>query len=151
MLEVETRVLPKVFAGKPLSSESAVVDIISKIERGTKPDLPQGAQKLGLTVSLWEMALRCLDQDPTRRPNMTEVIGLLHELLMSSLSMETDLHDFFEACKTWGRDGRGEKAQEFADELDEVRHTERHNVDSSHHRSRHLATWVFSRKNGNNI
>ena len=82
---------------------------------------------------------------------MTEVVELLHELLASSLSLETDLHGFFKVCVTQGRDGRGERAQEFADELDEVRHTERHSVNFSNHRSRHLTTWVFPRKNGSNI
>ena len=55
---------------------------------------------------------------------MTEVVGLLRELLTSSLSMEADLRDFLEVCKTQGRDGQGGRAQEFVDELDEVRHTE---------------------------
>ena len=82
---------------------------------------------------------------------MTDVIKLLDELLASSLSMETDLNDFFKVCMTRGRDGQGEKAQKFADELDEVRHTEKHGVNSSHHRFRHSTTWVFLRKNGSNI
>ena len=97
------------------------------------------------------MELRCLRRDPAQQPNITEVIGLLHDLLASSLSMETDLHDFFNVCMTQGRDDQGEKAQEFADELDEVRHTERHNVNSPHHISRPLSARVFSRKNGSNI
>ena len=126
-------------------------DIISKISNGTRPDPPQGAQEWGLPDSLWEMTLRCLHTDPAQQPNMTEVIGLLHGLLMSSLSMEADLRDFFEVCKTQGMDGRGEKAQKFADELDEVRRTGRHNVDSSHNQSRRLTSQVFTRKNGNNI
>ena len=122
-----------------------------KISDGTRPDLPQGAQNLGLTDSLWEMALRCLRTDPAQQPDMTEVVGLLCELLMPSLSLEADLHDLFEGSHTQGRDGRREKAQGFADELDEVRHTERHNVNSSHRRSRHLTAQVFSRKKGKNI
>ena len=124
---------------------------MSKISEGTRPDFPQGAQNLGLTDSLWEIILRCLQKDPARQPNMTEVVGLLREMLMASLSMEADLRDFFEVCKTRGRDGQGEKAQKFADELDEVRHTERHNIKISYHRSRRLTIRVFSRKNGNNI
>ena len=78
------------------------------------------------------------------------MIGLLRELLASSLSIEADLCDLFEVCKTQGRDGQGEKAREFAEEFDEVRHAERHDV-SSHRKSRHLTTQVFSRKNGRNI
>ena len=122
------RVLPKVFTGKASFSELPFSDIISKIEDGTRPNLPQGAQELGLTDSLREMILRCLHKDPVQRPNMSEVVGLLRELLMSSISREADLRDFLEICKTRGRDGQGEKAQEFADELDMVRHTERHNI-----------------------
>ena len=81
-------------------------------------------KKLGLTDSLLEMALRCMHLDPSERPDMTEVVGLLRKMVISSLSMEADLLDFFEVCKAQGRGGRREKAQEFADELDEVRHTE---------------------------
>ena len=43
-------------------------------------------------------------------------------MLGSSLSMEAALYDFFEAYKSQGRDGQAERAQEFANELDEVRH-----------------------------
>lgn len=82
---------------------------------------------------------------------MTEVLELLCEMVVSSLSMEAGLRDFFEVCKTQGKDGRGEKAQGFADELDEVRHTEMHITNSSHHKSRHLTTQVFARKNRSNI
>ena len=144
-------VLPKVFSGKPPFSQFTGPVIDSKIADGIRPDRPQGAQKLGLTDSLWEMTVRCWHQDPTQRPKMTEVIGLLSELLMSSLSMEGDLRDFFKVCETEGRDGQGEKAREFADELDEVCYAERQNINPSHHKSRHLTTQVFSRKNGRNI
>ena len=125
--------------------------IISKISDGIRPDRPHEAEKLGLTDSLWEMTVRCWHQDPAQRPNIKEVIGLLRELLASSLSIEADLHGFFEVCKARGRDGQGEKAREFADELDEVRHAERHSINSSHRKSRHLTTQVFTRKYGRNI
>ena len=86
-----------------------------------------------------------------QQPNMTEVIGLLRELPMSSLSMEADLRDVFEMCMTRSKNGQGEKAQELADEFDELRHTEKYSINSSHHRSKHLTTRVLSRKNRNNI
>ena len=159
--------MPKVFAGEPLSSEPAFLDIIPKIKDGTRPDLPQRAEEQGLTNSLWDMTLRCFHQDPAQQPNMTEVVGLLRELLMPPprellmppprempmppLFVEADLCDFLEVCKTRGRDGQEVKAREFADKLDEVRHTERHGVNSSHHRSRHLTTWIFPRTNESNI
>ena len=107
--------------------------------------------KLGLTDSLWDMTLRCLHRDPAQRPNMMAVVGLLCEMVVSSLSMEAALRDFFKVCKTQGRDGRGEKAQEFADELDEVRYTEILIAGSSHRKSRHLTTQDFSRTNGSII
>ena len=66
------------------------------------------------------MTVRCWHQVPARRPNITEVVGLLREVLACSFSMKSDLRDFFEACKTQGRGGRGEKARAFVDELDEV-------------------------------
>ena len=121
------------------------------ISNGIRPGRPQGVQKLGLTDSLWEMTVRCWHQDPAQRPNMTEVVELLRKMLASSLSVEGDLGDFFEMCRTRGKDGRGEKAQEFADELDEVRHVERHDIDSSHCKSRHLRTQAFTRKSGGDI
>ena len=86
--------------------------------------MPEGAKKLGLADSLKEMTILCLHQDSYQRPEMMEVVGLLRKLQMSSLSIE-DLRDFFEVCKTRGRDGQGEKARRFADKLDEVRHTEK--------------------------
>jgi len=100
---------------------------------GERPVFPQEAQKLGLTDSIWDMTVRCWLQDPAQRPAMTEVIGLLQEVLVSSLSIEASLRDFLQVCKTRGKDGQGEKAQEFADRLDEVRHTERHNIRFSPH------------------
>ena len=135
----------------PPFDEFAPQVIASKILDGIRPDRPQGAQELGLTNSLWEMTVRCWHPDPTQRPNTKEMVNLLRKLLMSSLSMEAHLHSFFEVCKSRGRDGQQEKAQEFADELDEVRHTERHNANSSHRGSRHSKTRVFSRRNGSNI
>ena len=117
---------PKAFTGEfPFSQFLTLAAISSKISDGIRPDRPQGAEKLGLTVSLWEMTCRCWHQDPAQRPNITEVAGLLRELSLSPLSMEADLLNFFQVCKTQSRDHR-ERAQEFANELDEVRHAERH-------------------------
>ena len=59
-----------------------------KIIGGERPTCPQGAQGLGLTDSVWEMTLRCWQQDPARRPTVTEVVGLLREWSVFSLSAE---------------------------------------------------------------
>ena len=87
---------------------------------GQRPGRPQEGQELGLTDSVWDMTVRCWNQDPAQRPTMMEVTGFLHKLLVSSLSIETGLSDFFRVCNTLGKDDRGEKAREFADSLDEV-------------------------------
>ena len=91
---------------------------------GERPTRPQEAQELGLTDSMWDMTVRCWHQDPAKRPTMTEVVELLRELLVLSLSIEADLSNFFRARGTLGKDDQGQKAQEFADRLDEVCHTE---------------------------
>ena len=50
------------------------------------PILPEKAQELGLTDSVWAMANRCWDQDPARRPTMMEVVRLLRKWSVSFLS-----------------------------------------------------------------
>ena len=116
---------------------------------GERPDRPQEAQELGLTDPMWGMTVCCWRQDPAQRPTMTEVIELLRELLVSSLSIEADLSDFLQACRTWDKDDQTKKAQELADRLDEVRHTEGHNITSSHNTSRPLTMQIFTNENGN--
>ena len=106
----------------PPFSEFATPVVISKIMDGERPARPEAQE---LTDSMWDMVVQCWDQDPARRPTMTEVIGHLHELLVSSLSIEADLRDFFRACGTLRENDRGEKAQDFADRFDEVCRTER--------------------------
>ena len=105
-----------------------------------RPARPQEGQELGLTDSVWEMTVRCWDQDPAQRPMMSEVVGVLHGSFVSSRSIEADLCDFFKLNRTLDGDGQEEKALEFADSLDEVRHTERHNLTCPHHKSRFLTT-----------
>ena len=97
------------------------------------------------------MTVQCWHQDPAQRPTMTEVIGLLRELLVSSLSIEADLRDFFRECGTLEGNDRGEKAQEFADRFDQVCHVKRYDIRSYHHPSRLLAMVVFTNENASNI
>jgi len=118
---------------------------------GERPARPQEAQEIGLVDSLWDMTVRCWHQDPAQRPTMTEVVGLIRELLVASLSIEADLNDFFQACKTWGRDDQGEKAQEFADRLDEVRRNVGRNIMIPHHAPRFLTMQIFANISANNI
>ena len=55
---------------------------------GERPARPQEVQGLGLTDSLWEVTLRCWQQDPAHRPTVTEVVEFLREWSVFSLSME---------------------------------------------------------------
>ena len=52
---------------------------ISKIMDGERPARPQEARELGLTDSVWDVTVRCWQQDPTHRPAMTEVVESLRE------------------------------------------------------------------------
>ena len=61
--------------------------IISMIMSGERPSRPQGAQELGLVDSVWDMTLRCWQQDPASRPTITEVVGLLRQQSVFSLSV----------------------------------------------------------------
>ena len=118
---------------------------------GERPVRPQEGQELGLTDSMWDTTVRCWNQDPAQRPTMAEVVELLRELLVSSHSTEADLNEFFQVCKTLGKDDRTKKAQEFADRLDEVRYSERYNMRSPHLTSRFLKMQISTNKNAKNI
>ena len=112
---------------------------------GERPARPQEAQELGLMDSMWDMTVRCWDEDPAQRPTMKEVVGFLRKFL-AFLSIEADLSNFLQAHKTRDKDDQERKAQEFADMLNEVRHTEGHNT-TSHHTSRLLTTRIFTNEN----
>jgi len=82
---------------------------------------------------------------------MTEVIELLRKSLLSSPSLEAGLSDFLRAYKTWDKDGRGTKAQEFADKLDKVCHVERYDARSLYRASRFLTAHIFTSKGTSNV
>ena len=144
-------ILPKVFTGRPPFSEYPTHLIILKIMGGERPGRLQEGQELGLTDSMWDVVVRCWNQDPVQRPLMTEVVGLLRKLLVSSLFVEEDLSNFFQVRRTWGKVDQGEKAQEFADRLDEVRHTDRQKIKYLHHTSRFLTIQISTNKGAGNI
>ena len=147
----DIRLLPKAFTGRPPFGEFATSIIISKIIYGERPARPQGGRKFGLTDLMWDMTIRCWHQDPAQRPMMTEVVELLRELLVLPRTVETDPRDFLQVCKTLAKENQGEKAQDFADRLDEVRHTEKYNIRSPHHTSRFLKIRTSTNKNAKNI
>ena len=77
--------LSKVFTGRHPFSEFSALATISKIIAGERPDHPQ---ELSLTDGVWDMTLRCWDEDPVKRPTMIRVVGILREWLVSFLLTE---------------------------------------------------------------
>lgn len=75
----DIQILDQVFTGRYPFTGNTEMAISMNIIGGGRPARPQGAQKLGLTDPVWEMTLRCWQQDPAHRPTVTEVVRLLHE------------------------------------------------------------------------
>ena len=78
--------LSKVFRGRHPFGELTATVITSNIVEGDRPARPHGAQEIGLTDSVWDMAVRCWHRDPVQRPTTTEVVGLAREWPVFSLS-----------------------------------------------------------------
>ena len=99
--------LPQTFTGRHPFGELTTPVITSKIMDGSRPARPQGVQGLGLTDSVWDMTVRCWNQDPVRRPTMTEVVRLTREWPVFSLSLSLSLslwnqhHDILPAATGW--------------------------------------------------
>ena len=72
---------------------------------------------------------------------MMEVVELLDELLASSLSIEADLNNFFHGRQALGKDEQVQKAQEFADRFDEVRHTDTYSIRLTDYATRLSTMW----------
>lgn len=76
---------PKVFIESHPASEFSA--------QGDLPALPQEAEELGLTDSVWGATARCRLQDPAQRPTMSEVVRLLREWLVFSVSASSQHYD----------------------------------------------------------
>ena len=81
----DIHVLSEVFTGRHPFSEFSVPVTILKIMTGERPDRPE---EPGLTDAVWDMTLRCWDEDPVQRPTMTRVVGVIREWLVSFLLTE---------------------------------------------------------------
>ena len=68
------------------SGEFTAPVVAPEIMESGGPIRPEKAQELGLTDSVWDMTVRCLHQDPARRPTIIEVAQLLRKWSVSSLS-----------------------------------------------------------------
>ena len=73
--------VPQVFTGGPPFSEFTAPVIISEVINGKRP-----ARPCGLADSVWDITDRCWCQNPVQRPTMTEVVRLLCEWPVFSLS-----------------------------------------------------------------
>ena len=93
--------MPQVFTGGPPFSGLAAPVIASKIIDGERPPRPQEAQGLGLTGSVWDLTVRCWDQDPVWRPTATEVVRPLREWLVISPSSWNQHCDMLPAATGW--------------------------------------------------
>ena len=88
--------LPKVFMGR-----HATPVITSEVMGGEWSARLQEAQKIGLTTSVWEMAVQCWHRDPAQRPTMTEVVRIVREWPVFFLSPWNKYHDTFPAATGW--------------------------------------------------
>ena len=77
--------VPQAFTGRRPFNELTAPDITSEVINDRRPARPQEAQGLGLTDPVWDMTVRCWDQDPARRPIMVDVVRLLREWPVLSL------------------------------------------------------------------
>ena len=92
---------PKIFTGRPPFSEFMAPAISSKIIDGERPARPREAQGLGLTDSIWNMMVRCWDQDPAQRPTMREAVRILREWPVFSFSPWNQHRNVFPAATGW--------------------------------------------------
>jgi len=76
--------------GRHPFGEFATPVITSKVTGGEWPAHLQEAQELGLTTSVWEMTVRCWHWDPAQRPMMTEVVRIVREWPVFSLSLSPE-------------------------------------------------------------
>jgi serine/threonine protein kinase len=64
----------EVFTGKLPFEKCGNSGAANRILKGDRPELPQNAEVLGLTVKMWEFLQKCWDPDPTERPTIEDVV-----------------------------------------------------------------------------
>jgi hypothetical protein len=77
----------EVFTGKVpfggMKNEAAVISIAN----GKRPEKPPAAEELGLTADMWRFIEKCWNQNPSKRPNITEVVdaweGFINRYVLS--------------------------------------------------------------------
>ena len=64
----------EVFTGKIPFEEQKIEAVVLHISQGGRPEMPQNAQAVGLTVEMWNVLESCWQQNPKKRPTMQEVV-----------------------------------------------------------------------------
>ena len=97
----DIRMVPQIFTGRSPFSKLTAPVITSKILAGKRPARPGKARELGLTDWVWDITVRCWRQDPAQRPTMREVVRLLREWPVFSLSPWNRHRDVPPAAIVW--------------------------------------------------
>ena len=64
----------EIFTGKVPFEEQRNEAVVLHILRGGRPEMPENAQAVGLTGEMWKLLERCWQQNPNKRPAITEVV-----------------------------------------------------------------------------
>lgn len=86
----------EVFTGKIPFQEQKNETVVLRISKGGRPEMPEDAQEVGLTVEIWNVLESCWHQNPRRRPTMHEVVRRWEKFVAS----EGDLNTFPECVHT---------------------------------------------------
>ena len=64
----------EVFTGKVPFEELENQTVVLRISQGGRPEMPEDARTVGLTVGMWNALESCWQQNPKERPTMQEVV-----------------------------------------------------------------------------
>ena len=65
----------EVFTGKIPFEEHKNEAVVLRISQGNRPEIPGNARDTGLTSEIWNLLESCWQQDPKKRPTMTDVVN----------------------------------------------------------------------------
>jgi hypothetical protein len=74
----------EIFTGEIPFVEQENVAVVFQILRGDRPEMPENAQEVGLTVEIWKLIESCWRQNPKKRPTIKEVVVRLQELVKNT-------------------------------------------------------------------
>ncbi|KAF9647767.1 kinase-like protein [Thelephora ganbajun] len=83
----------EVFTGEPPFQGCSSSRAARLILKGDRPELPQNAEGVGLTVQVWELLQKCWHPDPARRPTIDEVVRSCEYLTGNNECVQRTLND----------------------------------------------------------